>query len=127
MSANQQQNHLSQVVDNVALAPATSPAVGATASVASLDSLADIPFSIQFELAETSISIRRLLDLKSGSVVPLPQANIQTVKVVVNDMRLALGEVISLQNHYGIRITEFDELPPCDTSTTAENPAGGAL
>lgn len=87
-----------------AAAPAPGPA---PASVASLDVLLDIPVTLSLELGRTRMSIRELLALGQGSVVRLDRPAGEPLDILVNGCLVARGEVVVVNDRFGVRITEI--------------------
>lgn len=79
----------------------------AGADTASLDLLMDVPLRITVELGRTRMSVRQVLELQSGSVVELDRMAGEAVDVIVNDRLMARGEVVVVDDKFGIRITEI--------------------
>lgn len=82
---------------------------GATAPSGSqnLDFLLDIPLEVTVELGRTSMIINKMLQLTQGSVVELDKAAGESVEIFVNDKLLGKGEVIVVNERFGVRITEI--------------------
>lgn len=72
-----------------------------------LDFLLDIPLEVTVELGRTSMIINNLLQLTQGSVVELNKAAADTVEIYVNNKLLGKGEVIIVNDRFGVRITEI--------------------
>jgi len=72
----------------------------------SLDFLFDIPVQVTVRLGETRILIRDLLQLGQGSVVELDKLAGEPLEVVVNNKLLARGEVVVVNEKFGIRLTD---------------------
>jgi flagellar motor switch protein FliN/FliY len=73
---------------------------------ASLDVILDIPVTISMEVGQTKISIRNLLKLNQGSVVELDRLAGEPLDVLVNGTLIAHGEVVVVNEKYGIRLTD---------------------
>ena len=82
-----------------------SGAIGGEA--ASIDLLMDVPLRVTVELGRTRMSVRQVLELQSGSVVELDRLAGEPVDVMVNDRLMARGEVVVVDDKFGIRITEI--------------------
>jgi len=81
---------------------------GATpAGSQNLDFLLDIPLNVTVELGRTSMIINKMLQLTQGSVVELDKAAGEPVEIFVNDKLLGKGEVIVVNERFGVRITEI--------------------
>lgn len=72
----------------------------------SLDVILDIPVLMSLEVGRTDISIRQLLQLKQGSVVELDRLAGDSLDVLVNGTLVAHGEVVVVNEKYGIRLTD---------------------
>ena len=70
------------------------------------DSLLDIPVTLAMELGRTKISIRNLLKLNQGSVVELDRLAGEPLDVLVNGCLIAHGEVVVVNEKFGIRLTD---------------------
>ena len=80
--------------------------VGAEASDISLDMILDVPVTLAMEVGRTRISIRNLLQLNQGSVVELDRAAGEPLDVFVNGTLVAHGEVVVINEKFGIRLTD---------------------
>lgn len=70
-----------------------------------LEFLLDIPLEISVELGKTKISIGDLLKLSQGSVVELNKSTDQPLEIFVNKKLMAQGEVVVVNDKFGIRLT----------------------
>ena len=73
---------------------------------AKLDSILDIPVTISMEVGRSFISIRNLLQLNQGSVVELDRVAGEPLDVMVNGTLIAHGEVVVVNDKFGIRLTD---------------------
>lgn len=71
-----------------------------------LDSILDIPVTISMEVGRTNINIRNLLQLNQGSVVELDRLAGESLDVLVNGTLIAHGEVVVVNDKFGIRLTD---------------------
>ncbi len=71
-----------------------------------LDVILDIPVTISMEVGNTSISIRNLLQLNQGSVIELDRLAGEPLDVLVNGTLIAHGEVVVVNEKFGIRLTD---------------------
>ena len=71
-----------------------------------LDVILDIPVTIAMEIGRTKINIRNLLQLNQGSVVELDRLAGEPLDVLVNGTLIAHGEVVVVNEKYGIRLTD---------------------
>lgn len=73
---------------------------------ANLDVILDIPVTVSMEIGRTKISIRNLLQLNQGSVVELDRLAGEPMDVLVNGTLVAHGEVVVVNEKFGIRLTD---------------------
>lgn len=73
----------------------------------SLDMILDIPVTLSVELGRTKIQIRNLLQLAQGSVVELERLAGEPMDVLVNGYLIAQGEVVLVNDKFGIRLTDI--------------------
>lgn len=72
-----------------------------------LDMILDIPVNLTVELGRTKIAIRSLLQLAQGSVVELDGLAGEPMDVLVNGCLIAQGEVVVVNDKFGIRLTDI--------------------
>lgn len=72
-----------------------------------LDMILDIPVQIAVELGRTRITIKNLLQLAHGSVVELDAMAGEPMSVFVNGTLIAQGEVVVVNDKFGIRLTDI--------------------
>jgi len=73
----------------------------------SLDFILDIPLEITIELGRSRMLINDLLKLGQGSVIELTKLAGDTLEVMANQKLIARGEVVVVNDKYGIRLTEI--------------------
>ncbi len=71
-----------------------------------LDVILDIPVTLSMEIGRTRINIRNLLQLTQGSVVELDRLAGEPMDVLVNGTLVAHGEVVVVNEKFGIRLTD---------------------
>lgn len=71
-----------------------------------LDILLDVPVTISMEIGRTKINIRNLLHLNQGSVIELDRLAGEPMDVLVNGTLIAHGEVVVVNDKFGIRLTD---------------------
>ena len=71
-----------------------------------LEAILDIPVTISLEVGRSNISIRNLLQLNQGSVVELDRVAGESLDVLVNGTLIAHGEVVVVNDKFGIRLTD---------------------
>ena len=102
----------------VALLPAPAPApaaagsgskatAGAAARSWGIDMLRDVEMEVTCELGRTRLTVRRLLSLAPGDVVELDRLAGAPADLLVNGTLLARGEVVVVDESFGLRITEI--------------------
>ena len=74
---------------------------------ANLEAILDIPVSLSVEIGQTKISIKNLLQLNQGSVVELERLAGEPLDVKVNNTLVAHGEIVVVNEKYGIRLTDI--------------------
>jgi flagellar motor switch protein FliN/FliY len=72
-----------------------------------IDFILDIPLEISVVLGQTNMLISDLLKLGQGSIVELTKLAGETLEVLANQKLIARGEVVAVDEKYGIRITEI--------------------
>ncbi len=81
-------------------------AVAAPGNSPDLDVILDIPVVISMEVGNTQIPIRNLLQLNQGSVIELDRLAGEPLDVLVNGTLIAHGEVVMVNDKFGIRLTD---------------------
>ena len=71
-----------------------------------LDVILDVPVTLSMEVGRTRLPIRNLLQLNQGSVVELDRAAGEPLDVFVNGTLVAHGEVVVVNEKFGIRLTD---------------------
>ena len=92
-------------VDYVPFETTTSPAAGAPGG-AELERLYDVPVELAVEIGRTHMTIRETLALGPGSIVTLNRLAGEPVDLLVNGKPIARGEVVVLDEEFGLRVTE---------------------
>jgi flagellar motor switch protein FliN/FliY len=72
-----------------------------------LDAILDVPVTISMEIGRTKINIRNLLQLNQGSVVELDRLAGEPLDVLVNGTLIAQGEVVVVNEKFGLRLTDI--------------------
>jgi flagellar motor switch protein FliN len=76
-----------------------------------LSRLSDIPMELSVEIGRTHMTVGETLDLRVGSVVALERLAGETADLLVNGSAIARGEVVVVDEQYGLRITEILDVP----------------
>lgn len=79
---------------------------GAVPAQKNLDFILDIPMQVTVQVGSTKMAIRELLQLGQGSVVELEKLAGEAMEVLVNNKLVARGEVVVVNEKYGIRLTD---------------------
>jgi len=82
-----------------------SPAVNVTPN--DIDMVLDIPVQLTVELGRTRIAIKSILQLAQGSVIELDGMAGEPMDVLVNGCLIAQGEVVVVNDKFGIRLTDI--------------------
>lgn len=77
-----------------------------TKTDANLNVILDIPVTLSMEIGRTELSINNLLQLNQGSVVELDRLAGEPMDVLVNGTLIAHGEVVVINEKFGIRLTD---------------------
>ena len=96
-----------------------------------LSRLSDIPMELSVEIGRTHMTVGETLDLRVGSVVTLERLAGEAADLLVNGSAIARGEVVVIDEQYGLRVTEIldghadaasspDGEPPVSTDAPAE-------
>ena len=75
-----------------------------------IDSFSDISVSVEGRFEERLMNVRDVLAVGPGAVIPLHRAAGETLGVYVGNVLLAFAEVIVIEDHLALRITEFERL-----------------
>ena len=96
--------------DPISNAPTVSadsqPAAAVTMGDSKLEVILDVPVTLTLEVGRTRLPIRSLLQLAQGSVVELERAAGDPLDVFVNGTLVAHGEVVVVNDKFGIRLTD---------------------
>ena len=84
---------------------ATSP--GPSGKTANLDLILDIPLTVTVELGRSKMLINDLLQLGQGSVIELTKLAGEPLEVLVNQKLVARGEVVVVNEKFGVRLTDI--------------------
>src|SRR5690554_3943409 len=107
-AAGMQEQAIADEVDSVTTVALDEfqPEVNPAAKNPMLEVILDIPISISMEVGRTSITIRKLLQLNQGSVIELDRLAGEPLDVLVNGTLIAHGEVVVVNEKFGIRMTD---------------------
>ncbi len=96
----------SGLVDLPSFAPAA-PAPVPQSGESGLGRVRDIPLEVTVELGRTRLLIRDIMDLSAGSIIELDKIAGEPVDLFANGMLVARGEVIVIDDNFGVRVTEI--------------------
>ncbi|MCM3665620.1 flagellar motor switch phosphatase FliY [Mesobacillus subterraneus] len=77
------------------------------AETKNLDMLLDIPLQVTVELGRTKRSVKDILELGSGSIIELDKLAGEPVDILVNNRLIAQGEVVVIDENFGVRVTDI--------------------
>ena len=80
---------------------------GGSAALNDIDLVVDVPVQVTVELGRAKMQIRNLLNLSYGSVIELDMLAGDPLEVMVNGCLVAQGEVVIVNDRYGIRLTDI--------------------
>lgn len=69
--------------------------------------LMSVPLRVSIELGSCTLSISEILKLGAGSIVAVDRSATQPVDLLVNDRAIARGEIVAVDDNFGLRITEI--------------------
>ncbi|NUM47356.1 MAG: flagellar motor switch protein FliN [Anaerolineales bacterium] len=87
--------------------PSVAPHPNGKPEAINIDLLIDIPVQISVELGRTQMTVRQVLELERGSVIELERVAGDPVDVFVNGSLIAVGEVVVVDDRFGIRISSL--------------------
>lgn len=74
-----------------------------------MDMLLDLTLPVAIELGRTNLMISAIINLKRGSIVEFEKLASEPVDILINGKKMAEGEVVVIEKHFGIRITNLAE------------------
>ena len=83
-----------------------SPTLNKT-ETSNLNMLLDIPLQVTVELGRTKRSVKEILEMSSGSIIELDKLAGEPVDILVNNRHIAKGEVVVIDENFGVRITDI--------------------
>jgi flagellar motor switch protein FliN len=122
---------LTEAIEYEQFEQGTQPAATA-ASEPDLSRVSDIPMELSVEIGRTHMTVGETLQLSVGSVVTLEREAGHAVDLLVNGTAIARGEVVVVDEQYGLRVTEIldsrqdAELRRADTDPAPADAQGGA-
>ena len=93
----------------------------AAAGSSDLSRLSEIPMELSVEIGRTHMTVGQTLELRVGAVVSLERSSGQPADLLVNGSPIARGEVVVVDEQYGLRITEI--LDDHDVAAAEDEPS----
>ena len=69
--------------------------------------LLDVELELSAILGETDISLKKVLDITKGSIIELDNKTVEPIKLLANGSEVARGEVVIIEDNFGLRITDI--------------------
>jgi len=69
--------------------------------------LLDVELELSAILGETDIPLKKVLDITKGSIIELDNKTIDPIKLLANGSEVARGEVVIIEDNFGLRITDI--------------------
>jgi flagellar motor switch protein FliN/FliY len=79
----------------------------AAGAIGDLDMVLDVPVELSVEIGRTIMTIRETLEIGPGAIITLNKLTGEPVDLFVNGHRIARGEVVAIDEEYGLRITQI--------------------
>ncbi|HEV2201287.1 MAG TPA: flagellar motor switch protein FliN [Bryobacteraceae bacterium] len=71
--------------------------------------LSNVPLDLQVELDRRTMTVREILALERGAVVKMNRSAGENIDVVIGGKRVGSGEIVIIEEAFGVRITDFNE------------------
>ena len=104
--------------------PTGEPAPTGLSSVTDMRRLAAVPVDLSVEMGRTRMTVGQTLELRPGSIITLNRMAGEPVDLLVNGAAIARGEVVVIDEQFGLRVTEV--IGHSTSGETADSPAGEA-
>lgn len=98
---------MSETSNEQSLSAAATAQENVDEKIKKLDMILDIPLKVSVELGRTKLMVNDLLQLGQGSVIELSKLAGDPLEVLVNDKLVARGEVVVINEKFGIRLTDI--------------------
>jgi len=102
------------------------PAPATLNGVADLRRLSAVPVDLSVEMGRTRMTVGETLELRQGSIITLNRMAGEPVDLLVNGTAIARGEVVVIDEQFGLRVTEVIGQAPAGTAEPASDPAAAA-
>lgn len=80
---------------------------GVSGAALGLGNLTDVPVKVTVEVGRARLTLAQLVELRSGSLVELDREAHEPADILVNGKVVARGEIVTMGDHYGVRITSL--------------------
>ena len=99
---------LEQAIDQATDAVAAQAAeLGGEGTPIGIENLLDVPVRVTVQIGRTRLSLGELVELKPGALLPLDREAHEPADILVNGKVVAPGEVVTIDNTHGVRITDL--------------------
>ncbi|MGH2887121.1 MAG: flagellar motor switch protein FliN [Solirubrobacteraceae bacterium] len=95
-------------------------------AVGDLRRLSAVPVDLSVEMGRTRMTVGETLELRQGSIITLNRMAGEPVDLLINGTAIARGEVVVIDEQFGLRVTEVLGQPPMGGPEPAADPAAGA-
>jgi flagellar motor switch protein FliN/FliY len=102
------------------------PAPASLNGVADLRRLSAVPVDLSVEMGRTRMTVGETLELRQGSIITLNRMAGEPVDLLVNGTTIARGEVVVIDEQFGLRVTEVIGHAPAGAPEPAASPAAAA-
>jgi len=102
------------------------PAHASLNGVADLRRLSAVPVDLSVEMGRTRMTVGETLELRQGSIITLNRMAGEPVDLLVNGTAIARGEVVVIDEQFGLRVTEVIGQAPAGTHGPTADPAAAA-
>ena len=107
MAPNMKQMYAQPVYVQPAQFEAVNPGNGQVAGAENIGLIMDVPLEVTVELGRTTKSIHEILDFAPGTIIELNRIAGEPIDILVNGKYVAKGEVVAIEERFGVRITEI--------------------
>lgn len=104
---NVETNEIPAVQSAETFSERTNPRSDSNTSSNNIELLMDVSMRVTVELGRTRMKLAQILELQHGSVIELDRLAGDPVDVFVNDRMVARGEVVIVDDKFGVRVTEM--------------------
>ena len=70
--------------------------------------LADVPVTVEVELDRKVMSLRDVLELKTGSIIKMTRSAGENIDIIIGGTLVGFGEIVVIEDLLGVRITDFN-------------------